>query len=140
MLDSRAAVRWLALAGAASGFLAMGATGGTAPSDHSYVMSKLAPNGDALDVKEVEAAARVKFAELDTDHDELLDSNELTGVATLGELHAADADRDRALNKAEYLDLVKMKFDQADIDRDGLLDEKELSTQAGVDLVALLAY
>jgi Ca2+-binding EF-hand superfamily protein len=110
-------------------------------SGRSMVVSKLAV-GDATTVgmKDVIAAADRKFLELDTDKDGLLDSSELAGIATFAEQQRADTDKDHALNKSEYLALVKREFESADTDRDGLLDDKELSTQAGVDLVALLKY
>jgi hypothetical protein len=110
-------------------------------SDRSMVIAKLA-QGEAktIDLKDVTAAAERKFIELDTDKDGLLDGSELAGIATVSEQHMADYDKDHALNKAEYLTLVKREFTAADTDRDGLLDDAELSTQSGVDLVALLAY
>jgi hypothetical protein len=107
----------------------------------SLVVTKLAEGeSSAINLKEVVAAADRKFVELDTDKDGLLDPSELAGIATLSEQQKADTDKDRALNKPEYLALVKREFELADSDRDALLDDKELSTQAGVDLVALLSY
>jgi Ca2+-binding EF-hand superfamily protein len=141
MLHSKK-IRSLTIATTLAVIASMTATASTQGSNgRSLVVSKLA-EGDAstIDLKEVIAAADRKFVEIDTDKDGLLDPGELAGIATLSEQQKADTDKDRVLNKSEYLALVKREFEIADADRDGLLDDKELSTQAGVDLVALLSY
>jgi hypothetical protein len=114
----------------------------TTPHDRSIVLSALDTTGHdgTLSLNEVDAAARVKFASLDTDKDGTLDATELTGIMTHGELAASDLDKDGTLDMTEYLAVVKAMLHAADGDHDGTVNASELSTQKGIDLVALLAY
>jgi Ca2+-binding EF-hand superfamily protein len=111
------------------------------PSGRSFVMSKINPSGHGgpLSWNDVAAAAKEKFADLDTDRDGQLDPNEATGVLTRKEFVAEDHDNDGVLDQTEFVIAVKTLFRSADIDRDGRLD-KDLSTNQGVELVGLLAY
>ena len=50
----------------------------------------------------------------------------------------ADPDKDKTLDKNEYLALAEKRFKAADKDNDGTLDKKELNSPAGRALRRLL--
>ena len=111
------------------------------PADKSAVLSAIDTDNDGtVTLDEAKAAATKKFDKLDTDKEGTLDASELTGLMSKKALAAADADKDATLDKAEYLALVAKLFKNADTDKDATLEPAELNSEAGRDLVALLAY
>jgi Ca2+-binding EF-hand superfamily protein len=113
----------------------------TTPDDQGSVMQKIDTDHDgSVSLDEAKKAAIAKFDTLDTDKEGTLDANELTGILGRNDLIKADKDKDKTLDKAEFLALVEKLFAAADKDKDGTLDAKELSTEQGRALVALLAY
>ena len=133
------AVLGLAMAGGLMS--AAAAPADTTPEDQSSAMSKIDTDHDgSVSLDEAKKAAIAKFDTLDTDKEGTLDANELTGILGRNDLIKADKDKDKTLDKAEFLALVEKLFAAADKDKDGTLDAKELSTEQGRALVALLAY
>ena len=63
-----------------------------------------------LDLNEINKAAEAEFDKLDTDHDGTLDMKELDHRVTRTELLAADKDKDRTFDKAEYISIVAERF------------------------------
>jgi uncharacterized membrane protein YkoI len=89
----------------------------TTPNDKSVVMTALDPDNDGtVSLAEAKRAAEAKFNALDTDHEDTLDANELTGIMSVKQIKATDKDNG------------------------GTLDKIELSSEEGRELVAMLAY
>src|SRR6266536_4742766 len=81
-----------------------------------------------LVLDEVKKAATARFNALDRDHDGTIDRRELGATVTAWQFRRADPDKDRTLDKNEYLALVEKLFRAADKDHDGTLDRKELNS------------
>jgi len=92
-----------------------------------------------LSVDEIKKAAIARFEELDRKHKGRLSRNQLAGVLTLQQFRQADKDKDRTLDKDEFLSVVEKLFQAADKDHDGTLDNKELGTSTGRALLKLFA-
>ena len=114
----------------------------TTPGGLSLVIAKIGTteNKGLVNWTEVSAAAQTKFSHLDVDRDDLLNTEESTGIFTHDEFVAADTDKDGLINRAEYIEFSKQLFQSADTNGDGMLQATELSTTPGVKLVSLLAY
>jgi Ca2+-binding EF-hand superfamily protein len=109
------------------------------PNDASAVMARLDPDHDGtVSLDEVKKVASERFDALDTDHEGTLDASELTGILDQKGLQKADKDKDKTLDKAEFIALVTTYFQRADKDKDGKLEPAELNTPEGRALVALL--
>ena len=97
-------------------------------------------NDGSLDLAEAKKAAGAVFDRLnkDKDKDATLDRKELKGRLTAKDIAAADPDKDKSLDKAEYLAVVEARFKAANGDKDSTIECKELSTKAGRALLQLL--
>jgi Ca2+-binding EF-hand superfamily protein len=99
------------------------------------------PDADGkLDLAEAKKAASATFDRLNKDKnkDSTLDAKELRGRLSAKELRAADPDKDKTLDKAEYLAVVEARFKAANRDKDDTIECKELGTSAGQALYRLL--
>ena len=90
-----------------------------------------------LTVDEVKKAASSRFDELDRKHRGKLSRGELGGVLNFQEFRQADADKDRTLDRDEFVSFVEKLFKAADTDHDGQLDRQELNSRAGRYLLRL---
>ena len=88
-----------------------------------------------LSLDEVKEAASARFDELDRKHRGKLTRNDLGGFVTFQEFRRADTNKDRTLDKDEYLALVETLFKAGDTDHDGTLDKTELNSGAGRSLL-----
>jgi hypothetical protein len=96
-----------------------------------------ADHDGTLSLDEVKKAASARFDALDRNHDGSLGRRELGGTITMQEFARADTNKDRKLDKNEYLAMVEKLFQAADKDHDGTLDKKELDSRAGGFLLRL---
>jgi EF hand len=90
-----------------------------------------------LTLDEVKKAASSRFDELDRKHRGRLSRAELGGVLNFQEFRQADADKDRTLDRDEFVSFVEKLFKAADADHDGQLDGQELNSRAGRYLLRL---
>ncbi len=91
-----------------------------------------------LSKAEIEAYAKKKFAEIESDKDKTLDEKELQGRLSAAGLTAADTDKDKTVDEAEFVGYAGKLFDQANSNADKTLDLKELESPAGQNLIMLL--
>jgi hypothetical protein len=95
---------------------------------------------NTLSWREIVAAARARFRQLDTDHNWTLNQNEAAkGGITPDEFRQANTKGTRTLSEQEYLGLVKMKFEAADRNHDQTLSSRELNSRSGQNLINLLS-
>ena len=126
----------------AAGVVAFGALGMVAPAlakEMSAAEFLAAANTDkdqTLSMDEVEAYAKKKFAEIDSDGDKTLDAKELGDRVDAAGLAAADTDKDKTVDEAEFVAYAGKLFDEANADK--TLSARELETPAGRKLRMLL--
>lgn len=125
-----------------SAFLTVAAMAGVpalAAPKRSRAMQALDPNNTGtLDLDEARKAGAALFDRIDRNRNGVLNKRELGGRVTPQEFAVADANKDGALSKAEYLSVVDNRFRAANPDNDKAIDEKELSSRAGRALLRLL--
>ena len=93
-----------------------------------------------LSLQQADKAAESHFKALDTNHDGTVDQQEIVpaGVST-AEFTAADVpDKDKKIQKEEYMTIVKKKFAAADSSGNNKLTKSELNSEAGQKLIKLL--
>ena len=132
------------LAAAAMLAIPLAATGidqGFAKGTSCKALSVIDPDNDgSLDLAEAKKAAGALFDKLNKDQgkDTTLDSREVRGRLSKKELEKADPDKDRTIDRAEYLAVVEARFKAANGDKDTTIECKELGTRAGQALLRLL--
>ena len=102
-------------------------------------MQEYGGSDGTLTLQQATKAAQQHFGALDTDNDGTVDEKELVpaGVST-GDFTAVDPDKDKKIQKEEYLNLVKQKFNSADANHNKKLTKEELNSQSGQALMRLL--
>ena len=135
-------LKHLALAGVAVGLLA-GATADVsfARTKPCKTLAKIDPDNDgSMTLDEAKKAAGAVFDRLNKDSakDSTLDARELRGRLSEKEITAADPDKDKTIDKAEYLAIVEARFKAANRDADNSIECKELNSKAGHALLRLL--
>ncbi len=92
-----------------------------------------------LTLDQANKAADSHFAKLDTDHDGTVDKKELIPAGiTDNDFTSMNPDKDKLVQKEEYMNLVKQKFSAADSNHNNTLTEAELNSEAGQALMRLL--
>ena len=127
----------------AAGVVAFGALGMVAPALAKEMSAAefLAANADkdqTLSMDEVEAYAKKKFAEIDSDGDKTLDAKELADRVDATGLAAADTDKDKTVDETEFVGYAQKLFKAANTNADKTLSARELETPAGRKLRMLL--
>ena len=120
---------------------AAGIDQGFAKGKSCKALSVIDPDNDgSLDLAEAKKAAGEVFDRLNKDKgkDTTLDRRELRGRLSKKELEKADPDKDRTIDRAEYLAVVEVRFKAANGDKDTTIECKELGTRAGQALLRLL--
>ena len=103
-------------------------------------MQEYGGSDGTLSLQQANKAAEKHFQALDTDHDGTVDENEIVpaGVST-AEFTAGDGpDKDKLIQKEEYMTIVKKKFTDADAKSNNKLTKDELNSEAGQKLMKLL--
>ena len=129
---------------AAAAFAMTGATvapavaQGVAPDAKAFIKAWNSDNDEALDLKEIQAAAAARFKTLDADKDGKLAQKDVDGAISPDEFNKANPDNDTTLEMGEYAALVEQRFKTANPDGDTTIEADELTTVAGKALLALI--
>ena len=103
-------------------------------------LAAVATNGDhTLSKDEVEAYARKRIAEIESDKDKTLDATELKGRLNATNLALADTDKDKTVDEAEFVSYADRLFEDANRKGKNSLSADELKTPAGQKLIDALA-
>lgn len=104
-------------------------------------LAKIDPDNDgSMTLDEAKKAASAVFDRINKDSakDSTLDARELRGRLSEKEIAAADPDKDKTIDKNEYLSIVEARFKAANKDKDGTIECKELYSKSGQALLRLL--
>ena len=107
-------------------------------------MKKVNSNADkTISMEELDAYAKKRFAELETDRDKVLDQKELMGRLSEAGMTMADTDKDKSVDEAEFVGYANKLFAEADIHKKpesphATLSDRELETPAGQKLIMML--
>ena len=124
--------------------LGLGASAQAAGTSATAFLKAVNTNADkTISKDELDAYAKKRFAELETDKDKTLDQKELKGRLSKAGMTMADTDKDKTVDEAEFVGYADKLFDEADIHKkDGAehpsLTERELESPAGKKLIMLL--
>lgn len=108
-------------------------------------MKKVNTNADkTISMDELDAYAKKRFAELETDNDKTLDQKELKGRLSEAGMTMADTDKDKSVDEAEFVTYANTLFSEANVNKKAgeashpTLSEAELATPAGQKLITML--
>ena len=110
----------------------------------SAFLKKVDTDADkTISMEELDAYAKKRFAELETDTDKVLDQKELKGRLSEAGMAMADPDKDKTVDETEFVGYANKLFGEADVTKKPdaahpSLSEKELETPAGKKLIMLL--
>jgi Ca2+-binding EF-hand superfamily protein len=96
-----------------------------------------ADHDGTLSLDEVKKAAEARFDALDRKHKGKLSRRDLGYTVNGRRFLDADTNKDRAIDRNEYLALVEKLFRAADTDHDGTLDRKKLAAKSARPLLRL---
>jgi hypothetical protein len=135
-------LKHLALGAVAVGLLA-GATADVslARTKPCKTLAKIDPDNDgSMTLDEAKKAAGAVFDRINKDSakDSTLDARELRGRLSEKEIAAGDPDKDKTIDKNEYLSIVEARFKAANKDADSTIECKELYSKNGKALLRLL--
>ena len=124
--------------------LGLGASARAASMSAEAFLKAVNTNADkTISRNELDAYAKKRFAEFETDKDKTLDRKELKGRLSEAGMAMADTDKDKTVDEAEFVGYADKLFDEADIHKkDGAehpsLTKRELESPAGEKLMTLL--
>ena len=128
-----------AIGAAAFALCGLGVTAQAAGMSAQEFMKAANTNGDkTLSKAEVDAYAKKRFAEVESDHDKTLDAKELKGRMSEAGMAEADTDKDKTVDETEFVGYADKLFEAANKKGDKTLGMEELRTPAGEKLMTLL--
>ena len=134
----------IAAGAAALMLLGLGASAQAAGQSATAFLKAVNTNSDkTISKDELDAYAKKRFAELETDKDKTLDQKELKGRLSAAGMSMADTDKDKTVDEAEFVGYAETLFDEADTHKkDGAehpsLTKRELESPAGKKLMMML--
>ncbi len=124
--------------------LGLGASAQAAGTGAKAFLKAVNTNADkTISKDELNAYAKKRFVELETDKDKTLDQEELKGRLSKAGMTMADTDKDKTVDEAEFVGYADKLFDEADIHKRAgaehpSLSKRELESPAGKKLMMLL--
>ena len=108
-------------------------------------MKKVNADSDkTISMDELDAYAKKRFAELETDKDKTLDQKELKGRLSEAGMTMADTDKDKSVDETEFVTYANTLFGEANLHKKAgeadhpTLSQAELATPAGKKLIMML--
>lgn len=93
-----------------------------------------------VSLEEIDKAAEARFRIVDADHDGTVDQKEIAPVGLSDQDFTTfdGDDKDKKIQKSEYMAMVKQRFAAANPNKNKELGKDELSSTAGQDLMRLV--